>query len=127
MIRGITIAFLILIVSIIWIVDTGRGTAVLDMVHRIPLGDKMGHFFLMGILSLLVNLSLKLRTFTVWGREVLLGTTLVLIVVTLEELSQGFVPTRNLSFQDWVADFLGIVLAGRLAQVLYPQLFKQQS
>ncbi|MEO1804769.1 MAG: VanZ family protein [Bacteroidota bacterium] len=127
MIRGITIAFLILIVSIIWIVDTGRGTAVLDMVHRIPLGDKMGHFFLMGILSLLVNLSLKLRTFTVWGREVLLGTTLVLIVVTLEELSQGFVPTRNLSFQDWVADFLGIVLAGRLAQILYPQLFKQQS
>ncbi|MEO0582250.1 MAG: VanZ family protein [Bacteroidota bacterium] len=127
MIRGITITFLILIVSIIWIVDTGRGTAVLDMVHRIPLGDKMGHFFLMGILSLLVNLSFKLRTFTVWGREVLLGTTLVLIVVTLEELSQGFVPTRNLSFQDWVADFLGIVLAGRLAQVLYPQLFKQQS
>ncbi|MEO1586527.1 MAG: VanZ family protein, partial [Bacteroidota bacterium] len=60
-------------------------------------------------------------------REVLLGTTLVLIVVTLEELSQGFVPTRNLSFQDWVADFLGIVLAGRLAQILYPQLFKQQS
>ncbi|MEO1415458.1 MAG: VanZ family protein [Bacteroidota bacterium] len=127
MIRGITITFLILIISIIWIVDTGRGTAVLDMVHRIPLGDKMGHFFLMGILSLLVNLSFKLRTFTVWGREVLLGTTLVLIVVTLEELSQGFVPTRNLSFQDWVADFLGIVLAGRLAQVLYPQLFKQQS
>ncbi|MEL6626136.1 MAG: VanZ family protein [Bacteroidota bacterium] len=127
MIRGITIAFLILIVSIIWIVDTGRGTAVLDMVHRIPFGDKMGHFLFMGTLSLLVNLSFKLRTFTVWGREVLLGTTLVLIVVTLEELSQGFVPTRNLSFQDWVADFLGIVLAGRLAQILYPQLFKQQS
>ena len=127
MIRGITIAFLTLIISLIWIVDTGRGTAVLDMVHRIPLGDKMGHFFFMGTLSFLVNLSFKLRTFSVWGREVLLGTTLVLIVVTLEELSQGFVATRNLSFQDWVADFLGIVLAGRLAQVLYPRLFKRQS
>lgn len=81
----------------------------------IPYGDKLGHFVLMGSLSLLVNLSFLAKRISIGGRQVLVGSMLVAILVTAEELSQGLFVNRTMDVYDWIADMIGIVLAGQLA------------
>lgn len=76
----------------------------------IPL-DKVAHFTFYGTLGALV----------VWGWRragrrprlgLLLGLTM--LVGALDELHQGFVPGRDPSVGDWIADSLGILMAALL-------------
>lgn len=104
-----------LIVFIIVIANRGELNRYFGLLAWIPFGDKLGHFFLMGVLSLLVNLSLGSRRIQIGVWRVLLGSIVVSILVTGEELSQAFLPYRTLSINDWLADMAGILVFGRLA------------
>ena len=84
-------------------------------VRSLPLGDKLGHFVLMGLASLLVNLALAGRTFSVRGQSFLLGTWLTLLLVTVEEFTQLFLAYRSFDLVDLLFDAAGILLGGRLA------------
>lgn len=84
-------------------------------VRILPLGDKLGHFVLMGLASLLVNFALACRTFSLRGRRFLLGTWLVLLLVTVEEFTQLFLAYRSFDPVDLVFDAAGILLFGRFA------------
>lgn len=90
----------------------------LNFVGTIPYGDKVGHFLLMGVFSFLLNLVLNAKTTRFWKIEILFGSLIVLIVVTIEEISQIFVSGRTFDWSDLVFDYLGIFLFGRLAQGL---------
>lgn len=96
-------------------VDQGGGATIHRTLHEIPLGDKFGHLFFMGTWSLLVNLVLKARRFTLGGFRPLLGTAGVMVLVTLEEISQYWLPTRNFSWWDLAFDYIGIITAGYVA------------
>jgi VanZ family protein len=89
--------------------------AALQFASNLPHGDKIGHFLLMGSLALLVNLAMDVRRVNIRGRWFLLGSLIVGLIVTLEEVSQILVPARTFSFYDLAADYLGIYLFGRLA------------
>ena len=87
-------------------------------VNLIPLGDKWGHFILIGTLSFLINLA-------VWqsGRAqdrfgVVKVSLIVTLFVTLEELSQMWLPNRTFSLLDLTFDLLGIICFGILAHYL---------
>ncbi len=84
-------------------------------VRNLPFGDKLGHFVLMGLASLLVNLALAGRTFSLRGQSFLLGTWLTLLLVTLEEITQLFLAYRSFDLIDLLFDTAGILLGGRLA------------
>ncbi|MEO0897851.1 MAG: VanZ family protein [Bacteroidota bacterium] len=127
MIKRLTILYILLLLLILVLVDTGNHKQIYWLVKKIPFGDKIGHFLLMGTLSFFVNMALNLRSFHLWGRDILLGTSLLFLIFTLEELSQGFLPHRTLSVQDWIANTLGIVLAGMLAKRLYPRFTRSSS
>lgn len=115
MTKWLTALFILFILGIIIAANQGANWELFYIIRTLPYGDKIGHFGLMGLLAFLVNLSLQGRAVNLWGRSVLLGSLLVVIFVTLEELSQAFIATRTLSFMDWTADMLGIWLFGRLA------------
>ncbi len=103
---------------IIWmIVLANRGELNSDFgfLNWVPWGDKVGHFFLMGILSLLVNLSCRAKRLPLGGWKVLMGSVIVAVLVTAEELSQAYLPHRTLSLSDWLADMAGILLFGQVA------------
>ena len=85
----------------------------------IPYFDKIAHFFLMGGFSFLVNLVLRVREFSVWKFRYLLGSLIVLIIVTIEEFSQIFISGRAFDLGDLVADYLGIFIFGELARIIY--------
>lgn len=96
----------------IWIVilaDRADGVPWWAFIDRIPFGDKVGHLGLVGTLSLLCNLA-----FTRWksGRPGFFTRTswVLLILLSLEELSQAFIPHRHLDAFDWLADLAGLAL-----------------
>lgn len=107
------------LVLVILAANTGTGAPIFHLVHEIPYGDKIGHFFLMGMLSFLANLSLGGRMLEFRGRRMMLmGSAIVLVIVTLEELSQHFIPNRTLDGGDLIADYAGILLFGKLAMLM---------
>jgi len=86
--------------------------------HAVPAADKLGHFVLLGTMSLLVNLSMDLKRWRIGGRELLAGSIIVAILATAEEFTQRFIPTRSFSLLDLAANYLGIFVFGRLAESL---------
>ena len=84
-------------------------------VRRIPGGDKLVHFVLMGGLSLLLNLSLRTRQLRLPVGRVLLGSLALYILVTIDELIQMFLTLRSFDLLDLASNYLGIYVFGRLA------------
>ena len=101
-----------------WIIssaNTKTDNGLLSLSACIPYGDKIGHFFVMGLLALLVNLLLNSRRQSIGKREFLLGSLIIAGIVTAEEFTQIFIPSRTFSLFDLVADYAGIMILGRLA------------
>jgi len=113
------VVYIFILAAIIFLADR-RGTRyMLRFVGNIPYGDKLGHFLLMGGFAFLLNLVLDARTFSLWKIRYLLGSVIVLVVVTIEEISQIFVSGRTFDWSDLVFDFLGIIIFGELARFIF--------
>ena len=116
--QGIAVAFLLFILWIIYAADTGKKSIFFEIVDMIPNGDKIGHFFLFGILTLLLNLALRFKRFRLW-QKLPMGTVLVTVFVVLEELSQAFFPKRTMDITDLIADVLGILCFTLIGYLLF--------
>ena len=114
-VKIITVAYVLFVAAVDVVADSRAWHGLLRPVRALPFGDKAGHFILMGLLSLLVNLCLSCRRVRLGGRSLLSGSLAVAVVVLLEECSQLFVRTRSFDAADLLFDFLGIFLFGRLA------------
>lgn len=112
---GIYILFLVLLV---FLVDQKQYQFLFRFVRQTPYGDKAGHFLLMGLFSLLLNLALSCRKVRVGAFSLLTGSIIVAVIVTLEELSQIFVRYRTFDPVDLIFDYTGIFLFGQLALYL---------
>jgi VanZ family protein len=119
LIRLLFLAFCGLLVAIVVAANRDALPRWLRVIYYLPAGDKVGHFFLMGLLALGLNAVLQLATVPIFSRHVLLGSLIVLVVVTLEELSQYFITTRTLSLADLLADYAGIWTFGQLSKRLF--------
>ncbi len=101
------------IIFFIWIViiaDRGNGTPWWSFLDKIPYGDKLGHLCLIGTLSFLCNLGFPSRK-PGFPWSVIAPTTVVLLIaLSMEELSQGFIKSRHLDFYDWLADLAGLAI-----------------
>lgn len=106
--------FILLIVVIIIMADRGILPAPIGMMYNYAWGDKLAHFFLMGLLTFLVNLSCSARRVQLFSKSILLGSLFVSIAVVLEEASQLFLPLRSFSWLDLSSDLLGILCASWL-------------
>ena len=116
------IGFLILIVVV---ANLGLGPTIFPFIYLIPGGDKIGHFLLMGLLSFLVNTLLKGTRTQILSFELLKGSIIVGVIVTLEELSQLFLMYRAFSLIDLIFDYAGIFIFGYFADYLISLKNKQ--
>ena len=114
LVRGAACAFVIFIITIIVIADRGQGDQWWAFVARIPYGDKVGHLGLIGTLSLLCNLAIQPRPYAWLPRFITLTTLVLLVLLSLEELAQAFIPSRTCDLFDWLADLIGLAL-GQMA------------
>jgi VanZ family protein len=113
--KSLTILFGLFIVLIIILADTGN-LGILQLVNRIPLGDKVGHFTLYGILTLLINLTL-FQSIPAQDRKriVVIGGLILALLIGLEEFSQQNFPNRTFSLSDLTASYLGVIFFSWLA------------
>lgn len=125
-VKILTVCYIGILAVIIFVADRKSTSYVLNFIGNIPYGDKLGHFFLMGIFSLLINLSLQLRTVGFGKLRYLLGSILVFVLVTIEEFSQLFIRGRTFDLTDLLADSLGIFIFGELARLIWLRFFVDQ-
>ncbi len=121
-IKILTVFYVFILAVIVFLADS-RGTNYFAFVGLIPFGDKIGHFCLTGIFSLLVNLAFGARTLQIWKINILLGSLLVALVVALEEFSQILISDRRtFDLYDLLADLAGIFIFGEIARLVCRKL-----
>ena len=113
--KWLTILFILLLLAIVVAADRGIMPAFVAVLYDFPGGDKVGHFVLMGLLSLLVNLSVLSGPGRRTLRRAVVASLVVAGVVTLEEISQKLFPGRTSSWADLVSSLAGIGVFGALA------------
>jgi len=116
--KWLTGIYLLILGVIVFLADQKKYQPLFRRVREMPYGDKLGHLILMGLFSFLLNMALGCRTWRVWRFELLRGSLLVALLVTLEEFSQLFFRTRTFDGVDLVFDYLGIFSFGLLAYFL---------
>ena len=104
----ITLLFITFIVYIIYAANVGQDILFFKLIEYVPMGDKFAHITLVGTLAFLLNLMLSARTFKIRKTELLLGSCIVFGIMTVEEFSQIYIPTRNFDLVDLMANYLGI-------------------
>lgn len=114
-IKILTLIYIFILAGIIFWADL-NGTNYFSFIRKVPYGDKLGHFLLMGMFAFLLNLALNARTITLWKFKYLLGSLIVSGLVTLEEFSQIFVRGRTFDLTDLIADYAGISIFGEIAR-----------
>ncbi len=114
-----TFGYLFFVIAIIMMANQGNYKFIFQWLHIIPYGDKLGHFFLIGLLSLLINLSLNCAKFELWRMNFFKGSAIVLVIITLEEFSQVFIPSRSFDLGDVLANYVGIMFFSYLLNRIY--------
>lgn len=104
----LALAFLVFTIWIIHEANIGRDNILFKTVRATPYGDKIGHFFLAGALTLSVNFFWGNRGF---ARCLLpYGSLLVTLMALAEESSQHYIATRNFDPNDALANLIGILV-----------------
>lgn len=116
--------FILFVLLIVTIANRGEGDRWWSFIHSIPYGDKLGHVGLMGTLCLLCNLAATPRRYRFLPHYITRVTFVLLVIVTLEELSQAFIPTRNCDPLDSLADLVGLALGQFAATFIRRSFFR---
>lgn len=117
------VCFIAVFISIIGIANRGEGNHWWAFLNHVPFGDKLGHLGLVGTLSMLCNLAVRPRRAWKLPRAITLTTFILLVLLTLEEIAQAFLPHRNCDVFDWMADLAGLAIgqfaAGKIRWVFH--------
>lgn len=108
-IAALTTAFGLFIAWIIYLADSRQSSFFFDLVKATPYGDKVGHFFLFGVLTFGLNLVFRNRGCAMGKVFIPYGAVSVFCLVIVEELSQAFFPWRTVDIADILSDFAGIM------------------
>jgi polysaccharide biosynthesis protein VpsQ len=104
--------FFLFIIGIIVANDLGQISGIINRINTIPFGDKIGHAIFIGTLAYLLNYALADRLIKIGDYKILLGCLIIAVVMTMEEFSQIWIPTRTFDLVDLLANYLGISMAG---------------
>lgn len=112
-----TWVFALILTSTIVAANIGLAQPLLHVLHEVPFADKLCHFLVIGILTVLVIVSTsRLQA----GNPVFVGLatmSALIVLATLEEVSQMAFPHRTFSYTDLLANYAGILLFGALTIV----------
>ncbi|MGE5374246.1 MAG: trypsin [Bacteroidota bacterium] len=107
--KWLAILFTLFILLVIVLADAGILAHYVGFLYDFPFGDKLGHFILYGILTLLIDLALfqSLPGQSPGRIAVKCGLVLALLI-GLEELSQRNFSSRTFDLVDLTFSYLGV-------------------
>ena len=125
MLRSFSVLYILVLTAIVIGADIGFLNPVSIWLHRVPFGDKLCHFVFVGMLSFLLSASFSVHLKQKRKRFVVFSTIITLVVLTsLEEMSQTMLVYRSFSRLDMLANISGTCLFGSLA-LLFPIRWKK--
>lgn len=98
-----------ILATIVYLADKGALPESFSFYRKLPIGDAIGHFGLMGIFSLLATIASVNNRLKILHYKIPIGSMIVMLIVVAEEVSQIFLQKRTFSFQDLFADVAGIL------------------
>ncbi|MCI5208613.1 MAG: hypothetical protein D3910_07430 [Candidatus Electrothrix sp. ATG2] len=110
--------FLAFLLYVIYAANQGTLPFFIRRLYLFPGGDKVGHFVLLGIASFFANQVLYPRHFLVFGKVFFVGTLILLVAITAEEISQLFLAHRTFDLLDLSFSYLGIIAGDVVVRVL---------
>ena len=118
--RLVALAFVLFMAFIIYRADTGTMPGIIRTIYAFPNGDRVGHFVLYAVFTLLVNASM-LRIIKIGKANLMLGSLIIAAFGTLEEFSQLFFAAhRTFDLIDLSCTLLGVMLADVTVRILKP-------
>jgi len=113
--KYLAILFTLFIILIIILADLGQ-LGFLKILNQIPFGDKIGHFVLYGILTLLIDLTFARALPHPSRKLIIFRIALILILlIGIEEYSQQFFAKRTFDLVDLAFSYLGVIFFSWLA------------
>ena len=112
------ILFLVFFLYVIYSANQGTLPFFIRRLYMFPGGDKLGHFILLGIASFLANQLLHPRHFLVFGKVFFVGTLIVLVAITAEEISQILIASRTFDLIDLSCSYFGIIAGDIVVRLL---------
>lgn len=107
--KFLLLAFLAFMMLGIFWANTNTMPDFLDRIlYGLPLGDKIGHFLIYGILAYLLTWAMPFRRISIGRFSLPLGLVLAIGFATLEEFSQLFVERRTPGWLDLFSGYLGV-------------------
>lgn len=97
--------------ALYWVILFTLTTIPTDSIPKVGGSDKIKHFGAFFILSVLLNLTLKVQNKyrLLFNKAALFTVLIVAIYGMIDEIHQIFIPGRFGEFYDWLADFIGAV------------------
>lgn len=114
--KGVGVAFILLLAFAVFAMYANYDSGILQMVHSVPFGDKVAHFFVIGLLAFFANILFDRRTTDFFITPVLMGSLLVFTFATVDEVAQMFFEHRNCEFLDFVANYAGIYVFTKIGK-----------
>ena len=111
MTKWLAVAFSIFIIVVIILADMGTLPGLIRGLYDFPNGDKLGHFILYGILSLLLNLAFTLHPSRNLPRTIWTVSLVLALLIGLEEWSQSMFDSRTMDIVDLLASYAGVTIA----------------
>jgi len=113
-VKVLSVIYIFLVCLVIGAAGLGRIPSELKFYHHIPYGDKVGHFFLIGILSFCISILDDFRSISLFKNKIYRGSVICFVLTSLEEFSQIFVSERTFSVMDLMSNYLGVIVIGQL-------------
>ena len=114
--KRITTLFAILLTVLVILANFGLGSLLFGFLDYVPGEDKTAHFILFGMMSFFLNTALYFEKLSIYPVSIMRGSFILIVIVTLEEMSQYFIPSRTFSWLDLSASYLGIYFFGYLSK-----------
>lgn len=120
-----TLLYGLLLLTAVFLADLGLLPPFVQGIHDLPHADKVIHFLAYGTLALLANATLGIHRHWPLSRAIVIGSTLVAILATLDEGSNMLVAHRSWSLGDLAANYLGIFCVGILPLLAWRGKYQQ--
>ena len=118
MLRKLTICYAAVLASIVLLANVGAIDGLMDLLHDVPMADKVCHFFFVGGLSFLVTATLGWHHPRHRYQLAALAILAICVLTSLEELSQTGLSHRNFDVRDMLCNIAGSWCLGLSALLL---------
>ena len=121
----LTLLYIVFIIYIMFLANSGQANSLFDVINNIPYGDKFGHAILFGLMASGLSIATNFSHYSIIGFKLYTGAIVIFLFALAEEFSQVYLPNRTFDLIDLFASFIGIFSFPAISYKLIPPKNRQ--